>query len=111
METPIGWLRAIAFLEGCSFLLLLGIAMPLKYIWDMPLAVRIVGAVHGGLFILFCVALVRAWSAARWSLSFAVQVFVSSIVPFGTFYMDGRLRREDNLLRAAQGTSRSSRCG
>ena len=93
LKTPIGRLRAMAFLEGCSFLLLLGIAMPLKYIWDMPLAVRIVGAIHGGLFILFCVALVRAWAAARWSWSFAAQIFVSSIVPFGTFYMDGRLRR------------------
>ena len=100
LKTPIGRLRAIAFLEGCSFLLLLGIAMPLKYIWGMPLAVRIAGAIHGGLFILFCIALVRAWAAARWPLSHAALVFASAVVPFGTFYMDGRLRREDKELQA-----------
>ena len=103
MKTPIGWLRSIAFLEGCSFLVLLGIAMPLKYVWAMPLAVKIVGAIHGGLFILFCVALVRAWTAARFSWVFAAQVFASAIIPFGTFYMDGPLRREDNLLRGDVG--------
>ena len=47
--------------EAASFLLLLGVAMPMKYMMDMPLAVRIVGMIHGVLFIAFCVALVMAW--------------------------------------------------
>jgi integral membrane protein len=64
----IGRLRVIAFVEGCSFLLLLGVAMPLKYFANLPLAVTIVGSIHGGLFILFCVALSQAMSAARWSM-------------------------------------------
>ncbi|MSP17466.1 MAG: DUF3817 domain-containing protein, partial [Myxococcales bacterium] len=46
-RTPIGRLRVVAFAEGCSFLLLLGVAMPLKYLAGLPLAVRLVGSLHG----------------------------------------------------------------
>ena len=100
LRTPLGRLRVVAFVEGCSFLLLLGIAMPLKYLAGLPLAVRVVGAVHGGLFILFCVALFQAMLAARWSLLRASVVFASSLVPFGTFVIDGRLKQEDEALHA-----------
>ena len=43
------WFRKVSFAEGWSFILLLGVAMPLKYIWGQPMAVSIVGAIHGGL--------------------------------------------------------------
>lgn len=92
--TPIGRLRWIAFVEGCSYLALLGIAMPLKYFAGLPLAVKIVGALHGGLFVLFCVALGHVMLSARWSLFRGGIVFASSLVPFGTFLIDARLRRE-----------------
>jgi integral membrane protein len=98
LKTPIGRLRAIAFLEGCSFLLLLGIAMPLKYLAGLPVAVRIVGSIHGALFILFCAALAHAMVVARWSMARGGLVFASSLVPFGTFAIDGRLKREDEAL-------------
>jgi integral membrane protein len=101
LKTPIGRLRVVAFIEGCSFLLLLGVAMPLKYLAGLPLAVRVVGTIHGGLFILFCVALFQAMLVARWSLLRAGIVFASSLVPFGTFVIDGRLKQEDEALRAA----------
>jgi integral membrane protein len=101
LKTPMGRLRVVAFIEGCSFLLLLGVAMPLKYFAGLPLAVRIVGSLHGGLFILFCVALLQAMLAARWSMLRAGVVFASSLVPFGTFVIDGRLKKEDEALRAA----------
>jgi integral membrane protein len=97
--TPIGFLRVVAFIEGWSYLLLLGVAMPLKYIAGLPLAVTIVGAIHGGLFLLFCAALLRATMAARWSMPWAGVVFASSLVPFGTFVIDGRLRRDEERLR------------
>jgi integral membrane protein len=95
LKTPIGCLRLVAFIEGCSYLLLLGVAMPLKYFAGLPLAVKIVGAVHGGLFLLFCAALFWAMKAARWSMLWAGVVFASSLVPFGTFVIDGYLKRED----------------
>lgn len=98
LNNPIGRLRAVAFVEGCSYLVLLGIAMPLKYLAGFPLAVRVVGAIHGGLFVIFCVALAQAWFAARWPISRAGLVFASSLVPFGTFLMDPSLRREEDGL-------------
>ena len=66
MKNPIPLLRTITLVEAVSFLILLGIAMPLKYIWHMPMAVRITGSVHGALFIAFCFALHKAYRIARW---------------------------------------------
>lgn len=99
LQTPIGRLRVVAFAEGCSFLLLLGIAMPLKYLAGIPLAVKVVGWIHGGLFVLFCAALTQAMFAARWSMRRVGLVFASSLVPFGTFVVDGHLKREDEAVR------------
>jgi integral membrane protein len=94
LRTPIGRLRVIAFIEGCSYLLLLGVAMPLKYFFGMPLAVRLVGSIHGGLFVGFCAALLHVMIVARWSLLRGLVVFASSLAPCGTFLMDAGLRRE-----------------
>lgn len=84
-------LRIIAWIEGVSYLVLLGIAMPLKYFADEPGAVRITGMIHGVLFMLFCVALALAWRQRRWSMRRATLVFASSLVPGATFFMDRRL--------------------
>ena len=66
--TALRHLRLVALLEGSSFLVLLFIAMPLKYLAGLPLAVRIVGLVHGVLFLVFLAVLYRAGSARRWPL-------------------------------------------
>ncbi|MES2774353.1 MAG: DUF3817 domain-containing protein [Bacteroidota bacterium] len=74
-------------LEGISFLLLLLVAMPVKYIFDEPVWVRIIGGIHGFLFVLFMVMLIIAWR--KIPLNFA-QVFKSvllSFLPFGTFFL------------------------
>ena len=92
--TALRHLRLVALLEGTSFLVLLFIAMPLKYLADLPLAVRIVGSVHGALFLMFIAVLYRAGSERGWPLPRWVLAFVSSIVPFGTFLFDRSLRRE-----------------
>jgi integral membrane protein len=68
--------------------------MPLKYLAGLPLAVRIAGRLHGGLFLLFLVVLYRAGRERRWPLRRWAIAFVSSIVPFGTFLFDPSLRRE-----------------
>jgi len=99
LRTPIGRLRVVAFVEGCSYLLLLGVAMPLKYFAGLPLAVKVAGSIHGALFVLFCAALLRAMVTARWSMLRAGVVFASSLVPCGTFLIDARLRREDEATR------------
>ena len=92
--TALRQLRLVALLEGTSFLILLFVAMPLKYLAGLPLAVRIVGSVHGALFLMFLAVLYRAGRARGWPLRRWVIAFGSSIVPFGTFFFDSSLRRE-----------------
>jgi integral membrane protein len=87
-------LRLVAFAEGLSFVVLLFVAMPLKYVWGVPIAVRIVGSVHGALFLIFLVALFRAASEREWPLRRSFLAFISSIVPFGTFVFDSSLKSE-----------------
>lgn len=95
LHTPVGRLRIIAILEGVSFLVLLGIAMPLKYGWGFDSAVRWTGWAHGVLFIVFCFALVIAMQAAKWPIWKAGVVFIAALLPFGPFVIDRRLRDED----------------
>lgn len=74
--------------EGWSYIVLLGIAMPLKYAADMPKAVSVVGSIHGVLFVVFMFAIVRCISARSISLWQGVVAFLASLVPFGTFFLD-----------------------
>jgi integral membrane protein len=84
--------RLIGMIEGYSFLLLLFIAMPLKYFAGLPIAVKIVGMTHGILFILFCLLLVKAWQEAEWSFKENAIFFIASLVPFGTFFTDKKIK-------------------
>lgn len=88
-------LRRVGLAEGTSFLILLGIAMPLKYWAGMPLAVKIVGWAHGLLFVLLLLALAQAKHRAHWSIRYAGLIFLAALVPFGPFMMDRRLQREE----------------
>lgn len=85
--------RIIAILEGVSFLILLGIAMPLKYVANMPLPVRIVGMAHGVLFILFCILLIPVVRKLSLGVKAGIWGFVSSLLPFGTFVFDAHIKR------------------
>ena len=93
---PIGRLRAIGMIEGVSFLVLLGIAMPLKYLADMPMPVKIVGWVHGMLFVAFCWALAGAKRERDWPASKAVKVLIAALLPFGPFVIDRSLKAEQS---------------
>jgi integral membrane protein len=90
----------IGIVEGVSFLILLGIAMPLKHFADLPEAVRIVGWLHGLLFIGFVVALILARDAMRWSFRWTGLVLLAALLPFGPFAIDRRLRKEDEACGA-----------
>jgi integral membrane protein len=85
--------RTIALAEGVSFLVLLGIAMPLKYAAGMPLAVKVVGWMHGLLFITYAVMAGRLFSRERWPLSRAPGVLLAALLPFGTFVLDRKWLR------------------
>ncbi|EYF08160.1 DUF3817 domain-containing protein [Chondromyces apiculatus] len=101
LNSVIGRLRLVGLIEGASYLVLLGIAMPLKYIAKIPVAVKVTGWAHGVLFVLFCLALAHAFFVARWSIFRAILVFLAALVPFGTFAIDGWLKKEDARLRGA----------
>jgi integral membrane protein len=90
-KTSIAQLRQIGWIEGVSYLLLLGVAMPLKYFAGMPMAVKVVGWAHGVLFVLFCFALLKAMLDARWSLYRGAIVFIAALLPFGPYLVDRRL--------------------
>lgn len=91
-KNPIPALRRIALMEGVSFLVLLGIAMPMKYLAGMPMAVKIVGWAHGLLFVLFCAALWQTLNVTNWPLKRAALVFLAALLPFGPFVIDRRMR-------------------
>jgi integral membrane protein len=93
LSTPVGRMRLISLVEGVSFLILLGIAMPLKYLAGVPEVVSVVGAAHGVLFILYAVAAGALMLALKWSPLWFVGAMIASVVPFGTFYLDARLKR------------------
>ena len=105
LSTPVGRFRVIAFIEGVSYLVLLFIAMPIKYIpalGENEMPVKIVGSIHGGLFVLYAVAGFHAQFARRWPWWEAARGFVAAIVPFGTFVYDRVLKREYEIERAAR---------
>lgn len=101
-KTVIGQLRMLGMLEGLSFLVLLFIAMPLKYVWGYPLAVRIVGLIHGLLFMGFCAALYNVKQVVGWDIRRTGLVFLAALMPFGPFVVDGSLRREDAALQPSR---------
>lgn len=97
-NTPIGKLRMTGLAEGVSFLVLLLIAMPLKYIAHLPQAVKIVGWIHGVLFILYIIALVRVWLTFKWPLKRVFIALIAALLPFGTFVLDKQLSKEEQTL-------------
>lgn len=94
IKSSLGQLRIVGFLEGVSFLVLLGIAMPLKYYWEMPEAVRIVGMAHGVLFILYIIYVLLVHLQQKWTLKILSVAILASFVPLGTFYADVRIFRK-----------------
>lgn len=95
-DTPLSRLRSVGYLEGTSFLLLLGIAMPLKYLAGQPLAVTVIGTAHGALWILYLLVLAIAWRHYGWTFGRVVMGGIASVLPFGPFVFDRSLRHEES---------------
>lgn len=96
-------LRKIGNVEGVSFLLLLGVAMPLKYVWGWPWAVKVVGWAHGVLFVAFGCSLLGVWREHRWSIFRVGLVFVAALLPFGPFIVDRKLLRNEGRAEDERG--------
>ena len=94
-------LRLTAWIEAVSFLLLLGVAMPLKYAWGQPQYVKVLGWVHGILFFAFCALLAGVHANANWPLRRSAVVFVAALLPFGPFVIDRRMKAWEAESRTA----------
>jgi integral membrane protein len=88
MKIALNSLRIIGLLEGVSYLVLLGIAMPLKYYFNQPQMVKIVGMAHGVLFVGYVFVLLIVHVLYKWSIVKTTGAFIASLVPLGTFYAD-----------------------
>jgi integral membrane protein len=84
--------RMIGIAEGISFLVLLGIAMPLKYLANIPEAVKFVGWAHGALFVAFIYFAFEVMGAFKKNIFWLAKAFIASIIPFGTFVFDRELK-------------------
>lgn len=91
LSSALSRLRLVGLLEGASFLLLLLVAMPLKYYADQPLAVRYVGMAHGVLFLLYLLAIVPVALDHRWNAKTTALAVLASLLPAGPFLFDAKV--------------------
>lgn len=89
--------RTIGTIEGISALVLFFIAMPLKYMFNQPLAVKYVGWAHGILFMLYLVAVAITAYKLRWSILKIGAALIASVVPFGPFIFDAKFLKSNQL--------------
>ncbi len=91
LNSHIGRLRVVAFMEGCSLLALVFIAMPVKYLLGIPEATQAIGMIHGILFVVFIIATIAVSILYKWTVGRVLLVMASSMLPFGTFYIDKKI--------------------
>jgi len=94
MNNTLKFFQKIAILEGWSYLILLGIGMPLKYIMHIGMPLKIIGWAHGILFIIYCVTLLLLL-IKKWSLKNCIISFIASLIPLGTFVLDKKLLQKE----------------
>ena len=91
-KTKVGRLRIIGFLEGVTLLILIFIAVPLKYFFDSPELTRVLGPIHGAVFLLFLFNALSVGVEQQWKFkSTTAKVILACFIPFGTFYIDSKI--------------------
>lgn len=94
LQTKIGRLRIIGFLEGVSLLVLLCIAVPMKYVWDDPALTKLLGPIHGALFLLFLLNTLSVGIEQHWKFRTTTwKILIACFIPLGTFYIDRKIFR------------------
>ncbi|NGZ76904.1 DUF3817 domain-containing protein [Saccharibacillus alkalitolerans] len=94
LRTVLGRFKVIGVLEGISFLLLLLVAMPLKYAAGVDQAVSIVGMAHGVLFVLYILAVLHAFMELKWGMKKLLWALAAAVLPAGTFVFESYLNKE-----------------
>lgn len=87
-NTALNRFRVISVSEGISYMILLFVAMPMKYVLNMPWAVKITGWAHGALFIVLVITLIDAMMKQKWSIIKAGMFFIASLIPFAAFLVE-----------------------
>jgi len=90
--------RMVGLAEGISFLVLLLVAMPLKYIFDIPQAVKVFGWAHGALFIAFIYFAFEVMGPLKKNFVWFLKAFIAALIPLGTFIFDRQLKKEEASL-------------
>lgn len=97
LQTKVGRLRLIAFLEGISLLVLVLVAVPMKYVYGNPALTKFLGPVHGAIFLLFLFITLSVGVEQNWKFKTTTwKVLVACFIPFGTFYIDVKILRKLN---------------
>ncbi|MEI6945866.1 DUF3817 domain-containing protein [Paraflavisolibacter sp. H34] len=91
LKTKVGRLRLIGFFEGLSLLVLVFIGMPMKYFLQDQTLTKLVGPIHGVLFVLFVLCAIGVAVEQSWKFRTTGKVLLASFIPFGTFYVDKRI--------------------
>lgn len=95
LSDVLGRFRVISAIEGLSYLILVFIAMPIKYLGDNPIYVKFFGMAHGVLFIIFMISLLEVKTRNKWDTGFVFQIFVLSLIPFGAFIIENRVKPKE----------------
>lgn len=96
-KTKVGRLRIIGFLEGISLLVLVFIAVPMKYYFNDPSLTKAIGPVHGALFLLFVFNALSVGVEQKWNFrTTTCKVILASFIPFGTFFIDHKILKNLN---------------
>jgi integral membrane protein len=90
-QTLLGRLRIVAVLEGISFLLLFAVSMPLKYLMHITAPNKVIGIIHGLLFVLYIIMVFQAMIEYRWKSKKVILAIIAALLPFGAFWAEKKL--------------------
>ncbi|MFX3673407.1 MAG: DUF3817 domain-containing protein [Paenisporosarcina sp.] len=94
-KKPLKQFRFMGLLEGNSLLFLLLVAMPLKYFFGFPEVVSVVGAIHGFLFVSYCLVIAYMTFVVKWPFLYSVIAFIVAFIPFGNLIFDRYLEKQE----------------
>lgn len=94
LKSKIGRLRVLSLIEGLSLVLLVFFAVPMKYMFDSPIFVRVIGMTHGVLFLALGAMTIMVGIELGWKFKRMAMIMIASIIPFGCFYVDNKLFRQ-----------------
>tara|TARA_R110002072_G_scaffold256261_1_gene415078 strand:+ start:9427 stop:9729 length:303 start_codon:yes stop_codon:yes gene_type:complete len=95
LKTRLGQLRALAIIEGISYLMLFAITMPIKYIYEIGMPNQVVGMIHGFLFILYCIWILIVAKKNNWRIGKTLIGLIASLLPFATFIFDSKVLKNE----------------